>query len=72
MLPKPSTTPWSEVATLKWDSGDGPIDEEKFHLLHTINTPPQLACLDEFEASIEWKGNMTSACKIALIRNGEI
>lgn len=36
-----------------------------------LNTPDQLACMDELEASIEWKGNFDSCCKFVWMRNGQ-
>lgn len=70
MLPAPSTTPWQEVAELKWDSEN--VNDDQFHQVAMINTHAQLACMDEFEVSIEWKGNFDSSCKIAFVRDGMI
>jgi len=36
-----------------------------------LNTDFQLACMDELEASIEWKGNPGSNCKFVWLRDGQ-
>jgi len=68
MLPAPSQEVWIENVNLKWDSGN--LDDSQWHLVSQFNTPAGLACLDELEANITWKGNPGSGCKIVILRGG--
>ena len=63
----PSDEVWAENVTLKWDSGE--LNDNNFYMVQKFNTPTGLACLDELEANITWKGNGDATCKIVLVRN---
>lgn len=68
MLPAPSQEVWTENVDLKWDSGA--LDDAQWHLVGQFSTPAGLACLDEIEANINWKGNPGACCKIVFLRGG--
>ena len=41
-------------------------------MVQKFDTPAGLACLDELEANICWKGNLDASCKIVLVRGDMI
>jgi len=50
------------------------LDEDKpddWHRAEQIQTPKNMACLDELEVNISWKGNADALCSIVLIREGD-